>query len=98
MSEPFIREAFDPRSFAGWPESISDARAIVSDGWTRVSPVDSAGRRAIWCRAVFNDRDELLAIELRAGREGDDAYAVIHRSAPCFGQLANIFAYAGEVG
>jgi hypothetical protein len=41
------------------------------EGWQRVTPLDKAGRRALWVR-VSGDK-----IELCAGREGRDDYAVL---------------------
>ncbi len=39
----------------------------MDETWRRVTPFDTAGRRALWVR-VTDD-----AVELRAGREGDDS-------------------------
>lgn len=43
-------------------------------GWIRVAKLDKAQRRSLWVRLDDNK------IELCAGREGDDAYAVIYFS------------------
>ena len=44
----------------------------IESGWARVTPLDDAERRALWIR-ILPDK-----IEFCAGRDGDDAYAVIH--------------------
>ena len=49
-------------------------RVRKESGWERVTPFDSAKRRALWMREE-KQGDDLVALEMCAGREGDDAYA-----------------------
>lgn len=44
-------------------------------GWELAAMNDPAGRRGIWYRATFAGENELVALEVCGGREGDDAYA-----------------------
>lgn len=50
-------------------------RVTTEKGWERVTPLDTAGRRALWMRVYRNAKSHpnlVTAIELCAGREGDD--------------------------
>ncbi len=42
------------------------------EGWIRIGRYDSARRRSLWARRTDGER-----IEVCAGREGDDCYAVV---------------------
>lgn len=72
----------------------------MSGGWERIGRYDSCRRRALWVRfeefagphPPFEDPDYILwppleAIELCAGREGDDAHVRVTASNPAFGNL-----------
>ncbi len=58
------------------------------DGWRRVGIYCTAHRRALWVR--FGD----AAVELCAGREGDDAHVKIHRRHPDYVALMDVLSYA----
>lgn len=101
LAAPFVREAFEPRNLRTlsprWP-SIFDVRGAEDErghGWCRLGEVDDVGRRAFWFRLVWDGEPdqlrlrEIRAVEIRAGREGDDCAAVIHRSAPMFQQIVD---------
>lgn len=53
-------------------------------GYVRIGIYDDAERRSLWARCT----DE--AIELCAGREGDDDYVKVDRSNPAFAQLRDV--------
>lgn len=69
-------------------------------GWHRVGRYDGARRRALWVRFVDLDDMHLEttceAIELCAGREGDDAYVRIDKNDPRFGELLDVFLRAAD--
>lgn len=46
-------------------------------GWTRITPYDIAGRRAVWIRLSPG------RVEFCAGREGDDTYVEIPLDGTC---------------
>lgn len=46
-------------------------------GWVRLTPMDRAGRRAVWFRAKATGNELPTELEIRAGREGDDAHVVL---------------------
>lgn len=54
-------------------------------GWVRVGRYDKAERRSIWVK-LFAHR-----IEIRAGREGDDAHVVINATNPAYEGLRDLF-------
>jgi hypothetical protein len=89
-------------------ESIAEIdRDLAADGWERIGAVDSAGRRSVWMRTVYesdhgqpadddgkplmDDVKHLERIELRAGREGDDFAMTIDRSNPQLDELLSLF-------
>jgi hypothetical protein len=55
--------------------------------WERIGTPH--GRRSGWMRAIF-ERDQLERVELRAGREGDDASVVIDRSNPQLNEIYEV--------
>jgi hypothetical protein len=61
-------------------------------GWVRVGRWDSEERRSLWFRAATKDcgRDaglEILAVELCAGRHGNDSYASVDQPNPAVRSL-----------
>lgn len=59
-------------------------RRAFGPGWIRMSPLDRAGRRAIWisysvgaCDWNFNTPDG-MRVALRSGRDGGDAFVSLH--------------------
>ncbi len=82
---------------------ISDPTAVMTgDGWQRIGQVCSAGRRSLWMRLEYNKTQtglydgpsEVAAIELCAGREGDDDYLKITKDNPQFEGLLGMFCSA----
>jgi hypothetical protein len=80
-------------------QAISDVRAATgrtrtsetwSDmvGFTRIGRIDSVGRRSLWLR------EEAGALELRAGREGDDARVRITTDNPQFREIDDVMSTA----
>ena len=53
-------------------------------GWCRIGAWDSAERRSLWVRLTEGK------IELCSGREGDDWYAVIDDSNPCYPTVSDV--------
>jgi hypothetical protein len=49
-------------------------------GWIRIGLFDSALRRSLWAMRMYGNK----AIAVCAGREGDDAYAVVPFGSPIF--------------
>ena len=79
------------------------------DGWIEIGKRCSVGRRSLWARWIYNappsaaeeamgfrvaSVDQVEAIELRAGREGGDAFVRIDRSNPQFEEIENILGVA----
>jgi len=56
----------------------------MDPGWTRIGRFDSVRRRSVWVR-IDDDR-----IELRGGREGDDAHVIIYASDPAYGPMKEL--------
>lgn len=79
-----------------------------SEHWIRIGMMDSAGRRSLWFRTlpvgVFGDATTSLesvvtALEMCAGREGDDSYVRVERDDPVFRDLLDVLTtaqFAGE--
>ncbi|HKP06807.1 MAG TPA: hypothetical protein VJU58_06100 [Microbacterium sp.] len=63
-------------------------RSLARQGFHRIGRIDAVGRRSLWLR---EERD---AIELRAGREGDDAAVRITRDHPLFRELKDVLSAA----
>ena len=86
------------------PEPLLSATKKWSHGWTRIGATDSTGRRSVWMRLTYRDdaprgRDGLplvdtsetvAKIEIRAGREGGDVYAVFGPSNPQFAEILDV--------
>ena len=50
--------------------------------WTRIGRYDKCRRRSTWARIEFSSETEdavAMAVELRSGREGDDAFGLVLR-------------------
>lgn len=92
-------------------EPLLSATKLESHGWTRIGATDSTERRSVWMRLTYRDdaprgRDGLpfvetsetvAKIEIRAGREGDDLYAVFGPSNPQFAEILDVFLTARYV-
>ncbi len=61
---------------------------LAREGFHRIGRIDAQGRRSLWLR------EEIDAIELRAGREGRDAHVRITSEHPCYNELRCIMACA----
>jgi hypothetical protein len=68
------------------------------DEWTEIGKRCSAGRRSVWVRFLFRDGEHNVitpgvveAIELKAGREGNDVELRITRENPQFAELLDLF-------
>lgn len=65
-------------------------------GWIEIGKRCSADRRSLWARLNFKSpphpatNENIESIELCAGREGDDAYAIIHSDNPSFAALLEV--------
>lgn len=57
---------------------------LEEPGWVRIGLYDAAERRSLWVRYTDD------AIELCAGREGDDAYMKLDKANQAFGELLEI--------
>lgn len=75
-----------------------EPRGGAHDEWVEIGRRCSAGRRSMWMRLVFDQdhpslpmEESVTAIQLRAGREGDDALMEITRDNPQFPQLLDLF-------
>lgn len=73
----------------------------LNDDWIEIGKRCSANRRSLWVKFKFANTDSnfvhdsnVLAIELRAGREGDDAYIRITPDNPQFSELLDLFLVA----
>lgn len=71
----------------------------MGEDWIEIGKRCSANRRSLWVRLVPVDPDAPLtvrstetiaAIELRAGREGEDAFARIDPSCPGFASVLDV--------
>ena len=67
--------------------NIIDAE-LAGQGFHRIGRIDAAGRRSLWLR------EEQGAIELRAGREGDDARVRITAQHPLYTELRAVLVCA----
>jgi hypothetical protein len=67
------------------------------DDWTEIGKRCSAGRRSMWVRFVFRSVDGAIdpsvvdAVELKAGREGNDFEMRITCENPQFAELLDLF-------
>lgn len=61
---------------------------LSAQGFHRIGRIDAEGRRSLWLR------EESGAIELRAGREGDDVTVRITADNPLYEELCTLFAAA----
>lgn len=68
-----------------------------STDWNQIGLMCSAGRRSLWwrCQRDPGERDEgeegdWLAIEICAGREGDDFFLRVERGQPLFAELLDM--------
>lgn len=72
--------------------------------WTRIGRYDRSRRRSTWARieyaegppsnGIFLSAEDAVAVELRSGREGDDAFVRVERGDPAFAALENVISYA----
>lgn len=72
--------------------------------WTRIGRYDRPRRRSTWARIEYAEgpprnglymaTEDAVAVELCAGREGDDAFARVERGDPSFGALLEVVDYA----
>lgn len=87
--------------------AVSDIRAATStskvdvrpfveqlDGFQRIGRMDAAGRRSLWMRVTRGIGGIDPSIELRAGRDGNDAGVVIDPSNPQYGPLTDVLCAA----
>ncbi len=65
-----------------------DLARLARDGFHRIGRIDNARRRSLWLR------EEVDAIELRAGREGRDASVRIERENPLYPFLEAVMSSA----
>lgn len=63
-------------------------RALAAQGFHRIGRQDAVGRRSLWLR------EEESAVELRAGREGDDASVRISKEHPLYHDLVTVLGCA----
>lgn len=64
-------------------------------GWVRIGRYDGSRRRAVWSRLLPLDGDTpYTAIEICAGREGDDDFVRIESDNPAFGALLSVISSA----
>jgi hypothetical protein len=63
-------------------------RALAAEGFHRIGRIDAVGRRSLWLR------EEQGAIELRAGREGDDARIRVTSADPLYRDLERVLSCA----
>ncbi len=70
---------------------MSALMRAAQPGWVRIGLYDKPERRALWCRIVGDDDDAPEAIELCAGREGDDAFVRLTPENPQWEDLCNVF-------
>ncbi len=86
-----------PPGYLPGVEAILDAAHALErepDLWFRLGPTENAigGNRSLWVKLV-GSRDRVRRIELRAGRDGDDATVTIRRADmqdACFAQLVQV--------
>jgi hypothetical protein len=87
------------RLVATLQQAISDVRAATGRmitrevwcnmlGFTRIGRIDSVGRRSLWLKEGAG------ALELRAGREGDDAHVRITADNPQFREIDDVMSAA----
>lgn len=62
---------------------------VAEPGWRRIGRIDAVGRRSLWIR-----EHSFGAIELCAGREGDDAYVRITPENPQWRELSEVLGAA----
>lgn len=69
---------------------IGDRKSEVPHlpGFDRIGRIDSVGRRSLWMRHY--QEGDISTIELRAGREGDDARVVIPRTSELAGEIHEV--------
>ncbi len=63
-------------------------KRLAAEGFNRIGRIDAAGRRSLW---LLEEKD---ALELRAGREGDDARVRIESTHPLYRELRDVLAAA----
>jgi hypothetical protein len=75
-------------------QESTECRPITEPGsrWHRIGRIDSTGRRSLWIRETYGPDSSV--IELRAGREGDDAYVRLTPENPQWGQLSQVLGCA----
>lgn len=86
----------DPEALLAVALTIEQARAgtapahpaLAAEGFHRIGRIDVAGRRSLWLR------EETGAVELRAGREGDDERVRITADHPQYRDLASVLSAA----
>lgn len=82
------------------PHEPTYVRGTTDGTWIRIGRLDSAGRRSSWARVETigeppsSDRSNVVAVELCAGREGDDAHVRLERDNPAFDALLDVIEYA----
>lgn len=79
-------------------------RGEAGDGWVRIGRYDSARRRSTWARietiegspsnGIMYMNEDLVAVEMCSGREGDDAYVRVERGDPSFEGLLGVLCYS----
>ena len=62
--------------------------------WTRIGRYDKCRRRSTWARIEYSEAAVAIAVELRSGREGDDAFARVEHGDPSFEALLNVLEYS----
>jgi hypothetical protein len=65
--------------------------------WTRIGRYDRCRRRSTWARIEYGSDSEegvATAVEMRSGREGDDAFVRVERGDPSFDALLNVLQYS----
>lgn len=74
-----------------------------ASGWLRVGRYDRCRRRALWVRFVpvegppwLDEESNIAAIELCAGREGDDAFVRIEPGQATFSDLLDVMLRAAD--
>ena len=68
------QRAAEGARIAAEARAISNHGAMMrcrGEGWIQATPLDAAGRRAVWMRRADGDDG---GVELCGGREGDDCY------------------------
>lgn len=74
---------------AQYAKPLCPTEERTRDGWMRIGDIDHVRRRSLWVRLDGEGRIS-NPIELRAGREGSDAYVRIDADNPIFYAFQNV--------